>query len=53
MPHTGQLWKVLPAAEKAKYEAGLRKLPSSGQRGGMRVWVHDPGGPGRAHPPLW
>ena len=52
MPHTGQLWKVLPAAEKAKYEAGLRKLPSSGRRGGMRVWVQDPGGPGRAHPPL-
>jgi len=51
MPHTGQLWKVLPAAEKAKYEAGLRKLPSSG-RGGMRVWVQDPGGPGRAHPTL-
>ena len=51
MPHTGQLWKVLPAAEKAKYEAGLRKLPCSG-RGGMRVWVQDPGGPGRAHPPL-
>ena len=42
---------MLPEAEKAKYEAGLRKLPASG-RGGMRVWVQDPGGPARAHPPL-
>ena len=42
---------MLPEAEKARYEAGLRKLPASG-RGGMRVWVQDPGGPARAHPPL-
>ena len=36
--HTGQRWKALPEAEKAKYKSGLTCLAASGQ-GGMRTWV--------------
>jgi hypothetical protein len=34
----GQMWRVLPEAEKERYKASLTKLPTFG-RGGMRAWV--------------